>query len=315
MELSKPKGEPVYLNIYSLGSWNCILSFFGIGVYHTGVEIYGTEFWYGGHDNTTTGIMRSTPGELGLSLEEKIFMGYTQMSYQELKTDIHFLDKIWIGTEYEPFSHNCNDFSRDFLYRILQVEYFPPYINRFSILKPLFKIWFAPLKFLYGDLVRAKRDRDQNASVKLEKVTTFEAYKRNKIKNFQDFLTIKEAADSYYMVNSYGIALNGYNFCISQKTHCPQDYAVQHVYIAAANCCWKLGKYEEMETIATMCINSYPRFVAGYVKRSSARKMLKNLDAGYEDLVNANKLAPNDPLVLEELRRYNRTRTMVQISP
>ena len=311
MDLSKPKGEAIYLNVYSLGGWNCILNFFGIGVFHSGIEVYGVEYWYGGHEKNCSGIMRSQPGELGLKLEEQILVGFTLMSVGEVINDILFLDEIWVGSEYEPFSHNCNNFSKDVIWRLCQSDYFPAYINRFSIMKPFFKAWYAPLRYVLGDLVKVKKERSTTEEVTPKE--TKDPYKIKSVANSRDFLAVKEVADSYYMVNSYALALTGYIMCIAGKFYCEESYVLQHVYVSSANCCAKLGKYLEMDQYTTMCIVDFPDFVLAYVKRALAKKNLKDYQAAYEDLMKANRLAPDDALVLEELKRLTKTQRLVKI--
>jgi hypothetical protein len=40
-------GEPVYLNIYNIGNYNFLLTLFGIGFYHTTIQVHKTEFCFG----------------------------------------------------------------------------------------------------------------------------------------------------------------------------------------------------------------------------------------------------------------------------
>lgn len=41
-------GAPVYLNVYDLTPQNGWTYWCGVGVFHTGVEVYGIEYAYGG---------------------------------------------------------------------------------------------------------------------------------------------------------------------------------------------------------------------------------------------------------------------------
>lgn len=74
-------GEAVILNVYSITKLNKFLQFFGVGFYHTGVQIYGKEFSYGGHDQDSSGIMMTEPHALtGVSLYESFIVGFTRHS-------------------------------------------------------------------------------------------------------------------------------------------------------------------------------------------------------------------------------------------
>ena len=43
-------GEPVYLNIYDLSDQNNWTYWCGVGIFHSGLEVYGVEYAYGGED-------------------------------------------------------------------------------------------------------------------------------------------------------------------------------------------------------------------------------------------------------------------------
>ncbi len=60
--------EPVLLNVYDLFWTNHVSSRLGMGVYHSGVQVYGREWSFGFHDLEVTGIYHHSPrdaGELG----------------------------------------------------------------------------------------------------------------------------------------------------------------------------------------------------------------------------------------------------------
>ena len=48
--------EPVILNIYDMFWTNDYTGNLGVGVYHSGLEVYGREYAYGGHPFPFSGI-------------------------------------------------------------------------------------------------------------------------------------------------------------------------------------------------------------------------------------------------------------------
>lgn len=122
--------EAVYLNIYNITKINKFVGLLGIGFFHSGVEVYGKEYWYGGSQSRCSGIVQCKPLALirpnsSITLKEKIFVGTTKINQQELAGLKKVLDAQWIGIDYEPFTHNCNKFSQELIYRLCGYHYFP----------------------------------------------------------------------------------------------------------------------------------------------------------------------------------------------
>ncbi len=68
-------GSPVYLNVYHVAKIiNLILQIFGIGIYHTTLEINDYEYSFGLTKKDVAGIFKNNSGELKkkLKLKEKI---------------------------------------------------------------------------------------------------------------------------------------------------------------------------------------------------------------------------------------------------
>ena len=119
--------------------------------------IFDLEFSYGGHEKAESGIVVVDAGNAaGLTLKESIPVGTCYYSGDEIDEIVEYFGDFWHGRDYDPFSKNCNHFSERLIKHICDktTYYYPPYINRFSKLGSILRMWFKPLQQLVGDLVK-----------------------------------------------------------------------------------------------------------------------------------------------------------------
>ncbi|KAH8400127.1 hypothetical protein KR215_007705, partial [Drosophila sulfurigaster] len=130
-------GEPVILNVYDLFNVNGFVVPLGLGIFHTGIQVYGKEYTYGGHIYSNSGIFEMMPRtaefELGqhFHYRESIQLGYTQFSRDEVKRIVDQLGYQFTGNSYHLTSNNCNHFS-DAMSRTLCGQQIPKWINRLA---------------------------------------------------------------------------------------------------------------------------------------------------------------------------------------
>eukprot|EP00455_Lapot_gusevi_P024280 TRINITY_DN2520_c0_g1_i3.p1 TRINITY_DN2520_c0_g1~~TRINITY_DN2520_c0_g1_i3.p1 ORF type:complete len:269 (+),score=50.80 TRINITY_DN2520_c0_g1_i3:87-809(+) len=125
----------VYLNVYDLvPQKNEYTMMVGLGgAFHTGVEVLGREYTYGGHGiEGETGVFENEPRRaVGAVYRETLDLGEAEMSQHQLNEIIAQLKKQFIGPEYHLLNHNCNTFSDAFC-RALLGRSLPGYITRLS---------------------------------------------------------------------------------------------------------------------------------------------------------------------------------------
>lgn len=111
---------PVELNIYDLQhpdnpdavpTVNWYLYPVGMGLYHSGVCVYGREFCYGGHPASSTGIFSVAPKKApDARYRQTLLIGNTQLSRGQIDDLIQDMSEVWAGnaynllTQYVPFS-------------------------------------------------------------------------------------------------------------------------------------------------------------------------------------------------------------------
>jgi len=126
-------GTPVRLNIYDLTDSNSVAYWCGLGAFHTGVEVYGVEYAFGGHSYDVSGLFATEPLNPPGSVvfRESIEMGCISLSPQEVQTIVAKLGEEYKGNKYHLLTTNCNHFADDLCYQ-LTGKHAPKWINRLA---------------------------------------------------------------------------------------------------------------------------------------------------------------------------------------
>jgi len=123
---------PVYLNVYDLLPSNRYIYYFGLGAFHSGLEVYGTEYSFGGHPLPMSGIFEVSPRQAAaFRFRQTLLLGYTTKSVLDIQLVINEMHRDWHGNKYDTLYRNCNHFSNDLCRRILETG-IPGWINRLA---------------------------------------------------------------------------------------------------------------------------------------------------------------------------------------
>lgn len=119
----------VYLNVYDLAPANHYLYPVGFGIYHTGVEISGSEYTFASEG----GVFHHTPKAVPqASFREQICMGCFDGGQSELKAVVDALGNDKFGpSDYSIFQNNCNHFANALCLKLVKKP-IPGYINRIA---------------------------------------------------------------------------------------------------------------------------------------------------------------------------------------
>ncbi|KAF6143680.1 hypothetical protein GIB67_021690 [Kingdonia uniflora] len=123
---------PVFLNVYDLTPINGYAYWFGLGVYHSGVEVDGVEYAFGAHAFHTTGIFEGMPKQCAaFTFRKSILIGRTDMGSKEVRSFMKNLAVGYAGDTYNLITKNCNHFCNDVCIR-LTGKRIPSWVNRLA---------------------------------------------------------------------------------------------------------------------------------------------------------------------------------------
>mmetsp|Transcript_33071 Transcript_33071/g.29309 ORF Transcript_33071/g.29309 Transcript_33071/m.29309 type:complete len:186 (-) Transcript_33071:34-591(-) len=122
----------IMLNVYDLSPANKYLYSIGLGFYHTGIEINGKEYSFGGSPEMAgTGIFDNEP----LSLDPETFRTSLEMGTIRSMSDFYrVLEELKMdfqAKDYNVVRKNCNHFSEQLSRKLLD-RGIPGYINRMA---------------------------------------------------------------------------------------------------------------------------------------------------------------------------------------
>lgn len=128
---------PVVLNVYDLTPLNNYVSWFGLGIFHSGIEVHGKEYGFGAHDFPASGVFEVEPRRCpGFVYRCSISLGHITMLQTEFRTFIENVASEYHGDTYHLISKNCNHFTDDISWR-LTGKRIPGWVNRLARLGAL----------------------------------------------------------------------------------------------------------------------------------------------------------------------------------
>ncbi|ORZ14716.1 PPPDE putative peptidase domain-domain-containing protein [Absidia repens] len=163
----------VFVNVYDMLQPSFLTSFgyyaLGVGIYHSGVEICGKEYCFGGHEyKNITGVfaVEAKVGPPGLLFKQSISVGYTNLTNDQIHKLIQDISKDYVGTSYNLLTRNCNHFTDDLCVR-LTGKHAPSWINRAAKLGTMFPCvipteWIEPPD-LEGEVMPSNSSNDQSS--------------------------------------------------------------------------------------------------------------------------------------------------------
>lgn len=72
-----------------------------MGLYHSGVSIYGTEYCYGGHPDDDTGVFEVVPRKApDAKFRQTILVGNTSLDPRQVSEIVNAMAQVWTGSSY-----------------------------------------------------------------------------------------------------------------------------------------------------------------------------------------------------------------------
>ncbi|XVF52559.1 hypothetical protein PTKIN_Ptkin05aG0028300 [Pterospermum kingtungense] len=122
----------LYLNVYDLTPINNYLYLFGLGIFHSGIEVHGLEYGYGAHEYPTSGVFEVEPRSCpGFIFRRSVLLGSTNMSRSEFRSFMEQISQKYHGDTYHLIAKNCNHFTDEVCMQ-LTGKPIPGWVNRLA---------------------------------------------------------------------------------------------------------------------------------------------------------------------------------------
>ncbi|GKV10827.1 hypothetical protein SLEP1_g22139 [Rubroshorea leprosula] len=122
----------LYLNVYDLTPLNNYLYWFGLGIFHSGIEVHGSEFGFGAHEYPSSGVFEVQPRSCpGFIFRRSVLLGSIDMSHAEFQSFMEELSQKYHGDTYHLIAKNCNHFTDD-ICKQLTGKSIPGWVNRLA---------------------------------------------------------------------------------------------------------------------------------------------------------------------------------------
>ncbi|MCO5574681.1 hypothetical protein L7F22_028471 [Adiantum nelumboides] len=130
--------EPLKLNIYDLTYINEYMYWVGLGIYHSAIEAYGSEYAYGAHDYPSSGVFEVEPRHCpGFRFRKSLILGTLWMSPEKFRQFVEDITSEYTGDSYNLLLKNCNHFCEDVCMRLVNVH-IPGWVNRLARIGSVF---------------------------------------------------------------------------------------------------------------------------------------------------------------------------------
>ncbi len=110
------------------------MSQLGIGLFHTGIEIQGVEYSYGGNiNNSGSGVFTTCPLTIESATYQCSYNMGTTTDFKKVYDTLGAVKLQFKANEYSLINQNCNHFSEAFCLALLGKR-LPSHINRIACL-------------------------------------------------------------------------------------------------------------------------------------------------------------------------------------
>lgn len=132
--------KSVVINVYDLNENNTLLYSWGLGFYHSGVQIDNEEFTF-----STSGVFSHSPKNVpDAPFRESIRIGEYQGTTSDFDNILREMKENFQGSSYNVLSRNCNCFAETFVKKLFKKDIYPAYINRLASIATTFSCCLPP---------------------------------------------------------------------------------------------------------------------------------------------------------------------------